>query len=166
VAGPHYQGDVLQILKQGWDMLIAFPPCTYLCVSGIHWNNRGRGWEKTEEAVEFFRALHDAPIEKIAIENPVGIISSRIRKPDQIIQPYDFGEDAAKKTCFWLKGLPKLTGTKYVEPRVVTYKGKEVKRWSNQCDSNQNKLGPSDDRWKERSLTYQGIADAMAEQWG
>lgn len=164
--GPHWQGDVRRILDCGWDMMIGFPDCTYLCVSGIHWNNRGRGWEKTEEAVEFFRLLHDYDIEKIVLENPVGIISSRIRKPDQIIQPYNFGEDASKKTCLWLKGVPPLSPTKVIAPRIVTYKGKEVKRWTNQCDSNQNKLGPSDNRWKERSLTYQGIADAMADQWG
>jgi hypothetical protein len=164
--GPHWQGDVRRILDYGWDMMIGFPDCTYLCVSGIHWNNRGRGWDKTEAAVEFFTLLHNYDIEKIALENPVGIISSRIRKPDQIIQPYDFGEDASKKTCLWLKNLPKLQPTKHIEPRIAIYKGKEVKRWANQCDSNQNKLGPSDDRWKERSLTYQGIANAMAEQWG
>lgn len=164
--GPHWSGDVKQILDYGWDMMLCFPPCTYLCVSGIHWNDRGRGWDQTNKALEFVTMLLNAPIEKISLENPVGIISSRIRKPDQIIQPYEFGEDASKKTCLWLKNLPKLVPTKYIEPRIVEYKGKTVKRWANQCDSNQNKLGPSEDRWKERSLTYQGIANAMADQWG
>lgn len=117
--GPHYQGDVLDILDDGWDLLIGHPPCTYLSVSGIHWNNRGRGWDKTEKALEFFRLLLDAPIARIAIENPVGIVSSRIRKPDQIIQPYRFGHNASKATCLWLKNLPKLQPTRYVPPRLI-----------------------------------------------
>lgn len=163
VPGPHYQGDVRDILYDGWDMLIAFPPCTYLCSSGLHWNKRVPGrQEKTNEALEFVRLLLNAPIEKIALENPVGCISSQIRKPDQMIQPYDFGDDASKRTCLWLKNLPQLTATGYVEPRVV--RGK--KRWGNQTDSGQNRLGPSDDRAKIRSLTFQGIANAMADQWG
>ena len=104
----------------------------------------------------------DAPIPRIAIENPVSVISSRIRKPDQIIQPHEYGHDASKKTCLWLKGLPLLVPTQHVEPRIVN----EKKRWGNQCDSGQNKLGPSDDRWKIRSETFTGIAQAMAAQWG
>jgi hypothetical protein len=104
----------------------------------------------------------NANIKKIAIENPIGCISTRIRKPDQIIQPYDFGENASKQTCLWLKNLPQLKPTAYYPPRVVNGK----KRWGNQTDSGQNKLTPSDDRWAKRSITYQGIADAMAEQWG
>lgn len=166
--GKHYQGDVRDILNNGWDMMIGFPECTYLCGSGIHWNKRRpERATKTEKAVEFFRLLYDAPIPLIALENPVGIISSRIRKPDQIIQPFQFGEDASKSTCLWLKGLPKLVGTDWVNPRVVNFPDKpSVRRWSNQTDSGQNKLGPSETRAKTRSLTYQGIADAMAAQWG
>ena len=161
--GPHYQGDVLDVLYEHWDMLIGHPPCTYLSVSGMHWTTRGlRDPKLTEDALAFARLLMDAPIDRIAIENPVSIISSRIRKPDQIIQPYEFGHDASKKTCLWLKNLPLLRPTEYVEPRVVDGK----RRWSNQTDSGQNKLAPSADRWKLRSKTYQGIADAMAEQWG
>jgi len=146
----------------GWDLLIAHPPCTYLSSSGIHWNNRGRGWEETEKALDFVKLFLNAPIPKIAIENPIGIISSRIRKPDQTIQPYHFGEDASKATCLWLKGLPKLQPTGHFPPRIVNGK----LRWSNQSDGGQNKLAPSEDRWKERSRTYPGIAAAMADQWG
>jgi len=156
----HYQGDVLDILHDGWDLMIAHPPCTYLAVSGLHWNKRIEGRaQKTEEALEFVRLLLDAPIPKIALENPVSCISTRIRKPDQIIQPWYFGDDASKKTCLWLKGLPPLVETNRLE-------GDERTRRANQTPSGQNKLGPSADRWKLRSKTYQGIADAMAEQWG
>lgn len=163
VAGPHYQGDVTDILADGWDLMIAHPPCTYLSVSGMHWTARGlRDPKLTEDALDFVRLLMAAPIERIALENPVSVISSRIRKPDQTIQPYQFGHDASKKTCLWLKNLPLLRPTGFVEPRVVD--GKQ--RWGNQTDSGQNVLGPSDDRWKERSKTYEGIAEAMAEQWG
>ena len=107
-----------------------------------------------------------APIPRIAIENPIGCISSRIRKPDQIIQPYEYGENASKKTCLWLKGLPKLQPTRRVAGRMVLHNGKQVERWDNQTDSGQNKLPPSADRWKERARTYQGWADAMGAQWG
>jgi hypothetical protein len=128
----------------------------------MHWTTRGlRDPQLTEDALAFVQRLMDAPIARIAIENPVSIISSRIRKPDQIVNPYQFGEDASKKTCLWLKGLPMLASTSFVEPRIVN--GRE--RWGNQTPSGQNKLGPSPDRWKERSRTYQGIADAMAAQW-
>ena len=161
--GPHYQGDVRDVLGDGWDLLIGHPPCTYLSVSGMHWTTRGlRDPQLTEDALAFARFLIDAPIARIAIENPVSIISSRIRKPDQIIQPYHFGHDASKKTCLWLKGLPPLRPTAFVEPRIVDGKP----RWNNQTDSGQNKLPPSTDRWRMRSKTYQGIADAMAAQWG
>ena len=161
-AGPHIQGNVLKILSQDWDLMVAHPPCTYLCSSGLHWNKRVQGRDKlTEDALEFIRHLLDAPIEKIALENPVGCISTRIMKPSQRIQPYYFGHNASKGTCLWLKNLPLLKGTKYVEPRIV--KGK--KRWANQTDSGQNKLGPTPDRWKLRSATYPGIAAAMAQQW-
>jgi hypothetical protein len=163
IEGNHYQGDIFDILGDGWDLLIAHPPCTYLCSSGIHWTTRGlRDPQLTEDALLFVQRLMDAPIQRIAIENPVGAISTRIRKPEQIIQPYQFGDDASKKTCLWLKGLPVLTYTKFIEPRIVNGKP----RWANQTDLGQNKLAPSVDRWKERSKTYQGIARAMAEQWG
>lgn len=159
----HMSCDVKLFLPlRKWDLMICHPPCTYLSVSGLHWNKRNPERTKlTEEALDFVHYLMSAPIPHIALENPVSCISSRIRKPDQIIQPYEFGEDASKKTCLWLKELPKLTPTKYVDPRIVDGKP----RWSNQTDSGQNKLPPSEDRWKIRSKTYQGIADAMAEQW-
>jgi len=150
------------IEREKWDMMIAHPPCTYLSVSGLHWNKRvpGRA-QKTEEALEFVQKLMDAPINHIAIENPISCISSRIRKPDQIIQPYEYGDDASKKTCLWLKNLPLLKPTKYCKPRIEN--GKE--RWSNQTKSGQNKLPPSPDRAKLRSKTYPGIAEALAVQF-
>ena len=163
VPGPHYQGDVTEILNDGWDLMVAHPPCTYLSVSGMHWTARGlRDPQLTEDALAFVRLLMDAPIPRIAIENPDSVISSRIRKPDQIINPYEFGHDASKKTCLWLKNLTPLTPTRIIEPRIVNGR----KRWGNQTDSGQNKLSPSDDRWKIRSETYEGIAKAMAAQWG
>lgn len=161
--GPHYKGDIFDILDTSWDLLIAHPPCTYLSVSGLHWNSKNSTRAiQTEEALEFVQKLMNAPIEKICVENPVSCVSTRIRKPDQIIQPYEFGEDASKKTCLWLKNLTPLVPTNRIIGRMID--GKE--RWSNQTDSGQNKLGPSKDRAILRSLTYQGIADAMAEQWG
>ena len=162
--GPHYQGDVLELIRrEKFDLMVAHPPCTYLCSSGLHWNGRipGRA-EKTEEALDFVRALLFCDIPRIALENPTGCIGTRIRKSDQTIQPWQFGADASKATCLWLKGLPKLVPTSIVEPRIVNGK----KRWGNQTDSGQNRLGPSDDRWKVRSETYVGIAEAMAAQWG
>ena len=148
-----------------WDLMIAHPPCTYLTSSGLHWNKRvpGRA-ERTEQALHFVRQLMDAPIERIAIENPVGCIGTRIRSADQYIQPYQFGDDASKRTGLWLKNLPKLVARPEdrVPGRFVG--GKE--RWGNQTDSGQNRLGPSADRWRERSRTYPGIANAMVEQWG
>ena len=160
--GKHYQGDIFDVIGDGWDLMIAHPPCTYLSVSGMHWTTRGlRDPQLTVEALEFVLRLMTADIEHICIENPVSVISSQIRKPDQIIQPYQFGHDASKKTCLWLRNLIPLLPTQYVQPRVVNGK----LRWANQTDSGQNKLAPSADRWKERSNTYQGIADAMAEQW-
>jgi hypothetical protein len=141
-------------------MMIAHPPCTYLAVSGLHWNNKVEGRaQKTEEALEFVKKLLDAPIDKICLENPVSCISTRIRKPDQIIQPWYFGEDASKKTCLWLKNLPKLEDADRLPGTAGT-------RRANQTESGQNRLGPSKDRWKERSRTYNGIALAMAQQWG
>lgn len=158
--GPHYHGDVMDIINDGWDLMIAHPPCTYLSVSGIHWNKRIEGRaDKTEQALAFVQELLDAPIPRIALENPVSVISTRIRKPDQIIQPWQFGHDASKKTCLWLQGLPLLVQTNVIEPD-------ERGRYANQTASGQNRLPPSPDRWKERSRTYQGIADAMAQQWG
>jgi hypothetical protein len=161
--GPHYQGDVRDVLEMGWDLMIAHPPCKYLSVSGMHWTRRGlRDPQLTEDALDFVRLLLAAPIPRIALENPVSIISSRIRKPDQIISPHQFGHDASKKTCLWLKGLPPLRPTQLVPPRIVN--GRQ--RWGNQTDSGQNRLSPSPDRWKLRSETYSGIAAAMADQWG
>ena len=161
--GPHYQGDVFDVIRDGWDMMIAHPPCTYLCSSGLHWNKRRpERAEQTEAALAFVQALLDAPIERIALENPIGCISTRIRKPDQTIQPWQFGHDASKATCLWLKNLAPLMPTQTVAPRIIEGR----KRWGNQTDSGQNKLPPSADRWKIRSATYQGIADAMAAQWG
>jgi hypothetical protein len=163
VDGPHYQGDVRDIINDGWDIMIAHPPCTYLCSSGLHWNKRVEGRAaKTEEALEFVKFLLDAPITRIALENPIGCIGTRIRKADQTIQPWQFGHDASKSTCLWLKGLPVLVPTEIIEPRIVDGK----KRWANQTDSGQNRLPPSEDRWKIRSETYAGIAKAMANQWG
>ena len=158
--GPHYQGDVFDIIDDGWDLMVAHPPCTYLAISGLHWNKRipGRA-EKTEEALEFVRRLLNADIKKIALENPISCISSRIRKPDQIIQPWQFGHPESKKTCLWLKNLPPLQHTNVLQKP-------ESGRWNNQTPSGNNKLGPSPDRWKKRSLTYLGIAQAMADQWG
>lgn len=163
VEGPHYQGDVRDIINDGWDLMVAHPPCTYLCSSGLHWNKRvpGRA-EQTEEALVFVQFLLDAPIPRIALENPIGCIGTRIRKADQTIQPWQFGHDASKATCLWLKNLPLLVPTTIVEPRIVDGK----KRWANQTDSGQNRLPPSADRWKIRSETYTGIAEAMTAQWG
>lgn len=160
--GPHYQGDVRDILADGWDLMVAHPPCTYLCSSGLHWNTkRPERAQMTEEALQFVSMLLNAPIHRIALENPIGCISTRIRKPDQTIQPYQFGHDASKSTCLWLKNLPPLVPTQHIAPRIVAGK----KRWANQTDSGQNKLPPSADRWKIRSETYAGIAAAMAMQW-
>jgi hypothetical protein len=173
----HYQGDVLELLNDPsheFDLMIAHPPCTYLCNSGVLRLYRGgkkingpdeARWEEMRRAAQFFRALLDAPIERVCVENPVmhGYAQKIIKTSyTQRIQPYNFGEDASKGTCLWLKNLPPLVATSYVEPRLVD----GLPRWSNQTDSNQNRLGPSPDRGKIRSRTYQGIADAMAEQWG
>ncbi len=159
--GPHHTGDVRELLAQPWDILIAFPPCTYLCSSGMHWTTRGkRDPQLTADALAFVNLLLAAPVERIALENPVGAISTRIRKPDCIIHPWQFGHPESKTTCLWLKNLPPL------KPTDVLAKPANG-RWENQCaNGSQNKLPPSPDRWKLRSKTYQGIADAMAEQWG
>ena len=157
--GQHFEGDVRELLRipNYWDMMIAFPPCTHLAVSGARWFKEKE--KEQEEALSFIRFLLDAPVQRIALENPVGIISTRIRKPDQIIQPWQFGHPESKKTCLWLKGLPKLIPTKVLEKPSSG-------RWENQTPSGQNKLGPSPDRWKLRSITYKGVAEAMASQWG
>ena len=151
--GNHYQGSVLDILNDGWDLMVAHPPCTYLCNSGVIWLHRDKErWNKMREGALFFKTLLNAKIPLIAIENPimhkyaVEIIG---RRQDQIIQPWQFGQGESKATGLWLKGLPKLEPTKIVEGRVQRL----------------HRLPPSKDRWKERSRTYQGIADAMAEQW-
>ena len=159
----HIRGDVLDVLDDGWDLMICHPPCRYLSSSGLHWNRRRPGrTELTEKAVEFALALWNAKIPMVALENPVGLLSTRIRLPDQIIQPWQFGDDASKATCLWLSGLPNLKPTKYVSPRFVADKP----RWSNQTDSGQNRLPPSAHRASDRARTYPGIARAMADQWG
>lgn len=157
IPGQHIQGDVLEILDQGWDLAIFHPMCTHLAASGARWFKD----KQTEqaEALEFVRKLMNAPIPMIALENPVGIISSRIRKPDQIIQPYQFGHAESKKTCLWLKNLKPLIPTNVLSLPECGY-------WNNQTPSGQNKLSPSVDRWLLRSKTYDGIAAAMADQWG
>lgn len=145
----HIEGDVLQAIEgRAWDLMIAHPPCTHLAVSGARWF-KDKQKEQTE-ALDFVRTLLDAPIKHIALENPVSVISSKIRKPDQIIQPWQFGHGETKATCLWLTNLPKLKPTNIVEGREARI----------------HKMPPGPDRWKERSRTYQGIADAMAEQWG
>ena len=167
--GPHYTGNVLDIIGQDWDAFIGHPECTYVCGSGLHWNKRvpGRA-DKTEAAIQFWKDLGQATahIPKTVLENPVGCISTRVRPASQYIQPYQFGHDASKKTGLWLKGLPLLVPTAYYPPRIVAsgpYAGKQ--RWSNQTDSGQNKLGPSQDRWQVRSETYSGIAEAIISQY-
>ena len=163
VPGPHYQGDVRDVLGDGWDLMVAHPPCTYLSVSGMHWTRRGlRDPQLTEDALDFVRLLLAAPIPRIALENPVSIISTRIRRPDQIVQPWQYGHDASKTTCLWLKNLPALQPMQIIEPRIVNGR----RRWANQTDGGQNRLSPSADLWKRRSATYAGIAGAMANQWG
>lgn len=146
--GQHIQVDVLKVLAYGWDLMIAHPPCTHLAVSGARWfKEKARA---QAEALDFVRLLFDAPIHRIALENPVSIISSKIRKPDQIIQPYQHGHGETKATCLWLKNLPLLKPSCVVD-------GREQRVW---------KMPPGPDRWKERSRTFLGIAKAMADQWG
>lgn len=156
--GPHYQGDVRDVLADGWDLMVAHPPCTHLAVSGAKWFYKKQA--EQAEALDFVRLLLDAPIPRIALENPVSVISSRIRKPDQIIQPWQFGHEATKTTCLWLKNLPLLTPTNIVGKgaRHVTKSGRSLPEWYN--------LPPSVNRGKLRSATFAGIAAAMAAQWG
>lgn len=194
----HFHEDVRDVLERSyWDLMIAHPPCTWLCSSGLHWNKRGRQGltpeecdKQTDEALQFVADLMNSDVPQWCIENPIGCISTRVREqiiktpygsyrehevlplgkkvkkseriPMQIVQPYEFGHDASKATCLFLKGLPPLKETDYFPPRIVAGK----RRWGNQTDSGQNKLGPSEDRWAERSITYTGLAKAMADQWG
>ena len=157
--GPHYQGDIFDVIDDGWDLGIFHPPCTHLSVSGAKHFAAKRADGRQQAALEFVRRLMAGKIPRWALENPVSIISSQIRKPDQIIQPWQFGHEATKTTCLWLKGLPMLTPTKIVGKgaRHVTKSGKSLPEWYN--------LPPSADRWKIRSATFQGIADAMAAQY-
>ena len=148
--GPHYQGDVFDVINDGWDLMIAHPPCTHLAVSGARHFAAKKASGVQDEALAFVQALLDAPIQRIALENPISIISSRIRKPDQIIQPWQFGHGETKATCLWLKNLSPLIPTDIVS-------GREAKV---------HKMPPSLLRWKLRSTTYKGIAQAMAQQWG
>lgn len=149
-AGSHYQGDVRDILHQGWDLMIAHPPCTHLAASGARHFAVKRADGRQAQALALVRDLLNAPIPRIALENPVSVIATQIRRPDQIIQPWQFGHGNTKKTCLWLKGLPPLQATKVVEGR----------------SDRLYMLSPSPLRWKIRSTTFQGIADAMAAQWG
>lgn len=162
--GPHIQGDILEALyESSWDLVILHPPCTYLASSGLHWNNKIEGRaERTEESLQFITDLWNAPVEKMCIENPVGCINTRLpfMPKAQYIQPYDFGEDASKKTGLWTRGLPLLEKTSFIEPRVVNGRN----RWENQSDTGQSQLGGGTGH--ERSVTYFGIASAMAFQWG
>ena len=158
----HIFGDVVPELEKHWDMIIAFPPCTDLAVSGAAWFEQKRKDGRQQASIDFFMLFANANCERIAIENPVGIMSSQWRKPDQIIQPYWFGDEAQKTTCLWLKGLPKLEPTKMVgKGEFITHKsGKTKPKWF----ADAFKLSPSERR-KVRSKTFDGIAQAMADQW-
>lgn len=172
VPGRHYQGDVFDLLKPRykWDLFIVHPPCTRLSASGYHWNDRGRDHEGTDEALQFVRDLIKTSlhINHFCLENPIGLIGSRVIPATQIIQPHQFGEDASKATCLWLRGLPALRPTSFKPGRLVQRPGetRRVMRWANQTDSGQNYLLPTDDRWEIRSATLPGVAEAMAQQWG
>jgi hypothetical protein len=148
VPGPHYKGDVMDIIGAGWDLMIAHPPCTHLAVSGSRWFKDKI--KEQAESLDFVRLLLNYPIDRIALENPISVISSKIRKPDQIIQPWQFGHGETKATCLWLKNLSKLMPTNIVEGR----------------EARVHRMPPSPNRWKLRSTTFQGIANAMADQWG
>ena len=158
VPGPHYQGDVFDVIDAQWDLMIAHPPCTDLAVSGAAWFKDKKLDGRQAASIAFFMRLAKADIPRIAVENPVCIMSSIYRKPDQIVQPYMFGHMETKATCLWLKGLPKLTPTNDVKEQTMALPEKERMRL--------HYLPPSEDRWKIRSQTFQGIADAMAAQWG
>ena len=148
IPGPHHQGDVRDVLGDGWDLMVAHPPCTHLAVSGARWFHEKQA--EQAEALDFVRLLLEAPIPRIAVENPVSIISTRIRKPDQVIQPWQYGHGETKATCLWLKNLPALKPTQIVDGR----------------EARVHRMPPGPNRWKERSPTYAGIAGAMAAQWG
>ena len=157
--GPHYQGDVRDVIDYPWDLMIAHPPCTALAVSGARHFDAKRLDGRQQAGASFVLWLSKVDIPRIAIENPVGVLSTLWSKPSQVVQPWQYGHPEAKATCLWLKNLPNLIPTNIVPKPDKGY-------WDNQTPSGQNKLGPSADRWKVRSATYQGIADAMAEQWG
>ena len=150
VAGQHYQGDVMDLIGDDWDLMIAHPPCTHLAVSGARHFEAKRKDGRQQEGIDFFMEMINAPIPMIAVENPISIMSRVYQKPTQIIQPWQFGHGETKSTCLWLQGLPKLIPTNVVEGRSDRI----------------HKMPPGPNRWKERSKTYQGIADAMAAQWG
>lgn len=168
--GNHYQGDVRDVLYENWDMVIAHPPCTFLSVAGNRWFNEERYGDKALsrkaeriEAANFFKIFTDINCEKVAIENPIGFMSNAYQKPDQIIHPYFFGDPERKATCLWLKGLEKLVSTNIVQPEIIKYKNGK----GTDSPWHLNSLGlPADERRKIRSKTFQGIADAMASQWG
>ena len=180
--GPHYQGDVRDILEDGWDLMVAHPDCTYLTCSAEWAYTDGPYHQKLkpgtlvgaerrtarENAIAFVRELWGAPIDMIAIENPVGALSRSFMEPSQFIQPYEYGDSASKKTCLFLKNLPLLKPTNFSQPRLARSKdGRSYTlRWDNQTDSGQNRETPGPDRWKVRSTTWQGWAEAMADQWG
>ena len=156
-VGPHYQGNVFDIINDGFDLMVAHPPCTDLAVSGAAWFAKKRADGSQQKSIEFFMALANANIPKICIENPIGIMSTLWRKPSQIIQPWMFGHPESKATCLWLKGIPLLIPTKNVKPEMELLPRNKQMRM--------HYLPPSPNRWKIRSETYQGIADAMAERW-
>tara|TARA_R110000822_G_scaffold114257_7_gene245760 strand:+ start:1680 stop:2315 length:636 start_codon:yes stop_codon:yes gene_type:complete len=170
----HYQQDVFEVINKGWDMMIAHPPCTFLAVSGARWLYNKDGskneerWNNQSEALDFVKRLMDAPIDKIAIENPISVISSNIRKPDQIIQPYMFGDKAQKSTCLWLKNLPLLEPTDIVEKgefvEFISKKGVKKKQPKWYFDALKNAKTTAERRTL-RSKTFKGIAEAMAKQW-
>jgi len=156
--GHHVIGDIRDLLDGEWDMLIAFPPCTHLAVSGARWFPEKRADGRQQEGIDFFMDMVNAPIDRIAIENPIGIMSSHYRKPNQIIQPWMFGHLEQKSTCLWLKNLPTLESTDNVLEAMMDLPKNKRDRL--------HYLPPSEDRWKLRSKTFQGIAEAMADQWG
>lgn len=160
VPGPHYQGPVEDVLGDGWDLMVAHPPCTNLAVSGSRHFARKVADGSQAAALAFVRLLMDAPIDRWAIENPVSVISSAIRRPDQIIQPWEFGHQRQKATCLWLKNLPRLKATNVVDRGefVVTAGGNKLPAWYS--------IPPGPHRWKERSRTFEGVAEAMGDQWG
>ena len=163
IPGNHYQGDVMDIINDGWDMMIAHPPCTHLAVSGARHFEAKRKDGRQQQGIDFFMSIINAPISKMAVENPIGIMSTIYRKPDQIIQPWEYGHNATKSTCLWLKGLPLLKPTNIVDKgEFVTFKsGKRMTKWY----ADAGKKLPQE-RAKIRNKTFQGIANAMAEQWG